>query len=63
MRFLLLIPAGILLSWSVFGFLAAGEVTDPAEVLAWRAAYAGLAVTVFFGTRWLWRHATPPSGA
>lgn len=63
MRFLLLIPAGILMSWSVFGFLVAAEATDPAEVLAWRAAYVGLAVVVLFVTRWFWRHATPPSGA
>lgn len=63
MRYLLLIPTGTLLTLSIFGFLAAGEATDPDEVLAWRAAYVGLAVVVLFVTRWFWRHATPPSGA
>ncbi|MDA8592330.1 hypothetical protein N9L90_00220 [Planctomycetota bacterium] len=63
MRYLLLIPAGTLLTLSIFGFLAAGEATDPDEVLAWRAAYAALAAVVLLGTRWFWRLATPPSSA
>ena len=63
MRYLLLIPTGTLLTLSIFGFLAAGEATDPDEVLAWRAAYAALAAVVLLGTRWFWRLATPPSSA
>ena len=63
MRYLLLIPTGTLLTLAIFGFLAAGEATDPDEVLAWRAAYAALAAVVLLGTRWFWRSATPPSGA
>ncbi len=63
MRYLLLIPTGTLLTLSIFGFLAAGEASDPGEVLAWRAAYAALAAVVLLGTRWFWRLATPPSGA
>jgi|GEM_PF-3558713 len=63
MRYLLLIPAGTLLTLSIFGFLAAGEASDPGEVLAWRAAYAALAAVVLLGTCWFWRLATPPSGA
>ena len=63
MRYLLLIPAGTLLAFSIFGFLAAGEASTPGEVLAWRAAYVGLAAVVLLGTRRFWRLATPPSGA
>lgn len=59
MRYLLLPPAGILLLWSVFGFLAAEEASDPGEVLAWKSAYVAFGLLVFFGTRWLWRRASP----
>ena len=59
MRYLLLLPAGTLLFWSVFGFLAAEEASDPGEVLAWKSAYVAFGLFVFFGTRWLWRRASP----
>ena len=58
MRYLLLPPAGILLLWSVFGFLASEELGDPGEVLAWKSAYVAFGLSVIFGTRWLWRRAS-----
>mgnify|MGYP006219519695 CR=1 FL=1 len=59
MRYLLLPPAGILLLWSVFGFLVAEEASDPGVVLATKLAYVAFGLSVLLGTRWLWRRASP----
>ncbi len=59
MRYLLLIPAGALLLFALYGFLHSAEASTPDLILRWRAAYSAIGAAVVLLTVWLWRRMIP----
>lgn len=43
----------VLAAWSVFGFLAAGELGNESTRLAWRIGYSTLGLAALAGIAWL----------